>query len=292
MQLDHLVAQYLQNRNLAAASTSSYSMRARVLWTVLDPSLDTGQVTAQDVEAVLHRLRKTPTQANRCAQLLGAAWRWAWRRGLVAERCAVDGVDLHRERPRTRHLTRDELASLLSTARSRLRGTASIDSIAAVILMALTGCRIGEVRSARWSGYDARRGTLTVDGKTGERDVALNDEACQLLNWLRARSPDQLAVVGSGVDWDGAIVRHSASSITKVLASLCEQAGVQRVSPHDLRRSFAILAREAGVPIAHVSAALGHTCLTTTIKYYAQPTVAQSQGCVRAVTDFLARGES
>ncbi len=56
-----------------------------------------------------------------------------------------------------------------------------------------------------------------------------------------------------GAIWD--IVRHYAT-----LAGL-------KCAPHDLRRSYARLAREGGAPIETIQASLGHSSIQTTERY-------------------------
>src|SRR6185437_1832070 len=52
-----------------------------------------------------------------------------------------------------------------------------------------TGCRAGELTSARRSAFDARTRTLTVSGKTGTRTIPLAPAAVELFQRL---SRDQL----------------------------------------------------------------------------------------------------
>jgi integrase len=48
-----------------------------------------------------------------------------------------------------------------------------------------------------------------------------------------------------------------------------KEAGLRHVRIHDLRGTYASLLVSAGVPIFHVSKALGHSDVTTTTKHYA-----------------------
>lgn len=57
------------------------------------------------------------------------------------------------------------------------------------------------------------------------------------------------------------------SGIRRALTRLCDQAGVRRCSPHDLRRTYASAALEAGVDIATVQQAMGHADPRTTSRY-------------------------
>lgn len=50
---------------------------------------------------------------------------------------------------------------------------------------------------------------------------------------------------------------------------ICGKAKIGRFRMYDLRHSFASLLLASGAPITYVSAQLGHTKPTTTLKYYA-----------------------
>ena len=52
-------------------------------------------------------------------------------------------------------------------------------------------------------------------------------------------------------------------------AGLTDTRGKPRFSMHDLRRSCATNLLNAGVPPKTVQAILGHSCIETTMKYYA-----------------------
>ncbi len=59
----------------------------------------------------------------------------------------------------------------------------------------------------------------------------------------------------------------TAQAAYKRLKRRAEQAGIQTLSPHDLRRSFVGDMLNAGADIATVAKLAGHTSLTTTARY-------------------------
>lgn len=61
-----------------------------------------------------------------------------------------------------------------------------------------------------------------------------------------------------------------------------------RPAPRDLRRTFATLAREAGVPLDVIRQQLGHTKISTTDVYLGEPAVASSRA-MEAVQQALRR---
>jgi site-specific recombinase XerD len=59
----------------------------------------------------------------------------------------------------------------------------------------------------------------------------------------------------------------SSVSIFKLVSRYGAQIGIPELAPHDLRRTYAQLGYEAGVPITQISTLLGHADIRTTQKY-------------------------
>lgn len=59
----------------------------------------------------------------------------------------------------------------------------------------------------------------------------------------------------------------SAVAIFHLVSRYGEKIGIPELAPHDLRRTYAQLGYEAGVPITQISTLLGHSSVATTQKY-------------------------
>ncbi len=59
----------------------------------------------------------------------------------------------------------------------------------------------------------------------------------------------------------------SAVGIFKITAAYGDKIGAPGLAPHDLRRTYAQIAYDAGIPITQISVLLGHSSVTTTQKY-------------------------
>jgi integrase len=59
----------------------------------------------------------------------------------------------------------------------------------------------------------------------------------------------------------------SSVAIFQLVRKYGEMIGIPELAPHDLRRTFAQLGYEAGVPITQISVLLGHSSVATTQKY-------------------------
>jgi integrase len=116
------------------------------------------------------------------------------------------------------------------------------------MLIAYASPRRGEVEKIEWPHVDLARGVIQIPkGKTVGRPVAIHPE---LVPWLEG--------FGELADWEGPLV-EPWSNIGRDLPAACLRAGVPRVTPNDLRRTFASWLIQAGVSNRIVAALLGHT---------------------------------
>jgi integrase len=140
--------------------------------------------------------------------------------------------------------------------------------------MVTCGLRRDEVAAACWADL-ARQGRnqiLRVHGK-GEkmRVVKLPDMALVVLEAWRAYHPlpEGKRPLFTRI-WKGGTVTTSGitdKAVWIVVQQAAKAAGLQKVSPHDLRRSFARGAYEAGVSFELIRQALGHSSIATTERY-------------------------
>ena len=126
-----------------------------------------------------------------------------------------------------------------------------------------TGARIGEVVAARIGDFDGE--CLGVTGKTGTRAVPLCPQGRRALIWyLRHRQsagPESPLFAGR----QGALGERQARNLVH---AACRRAGLQRRGPHAFRHAAAARWLRAGIPLAVVSAALGHSRPSTTLDLY------------------------
>lgn len=63
---------------------------------------------------------------------------------------------------------------------------------------------------------------------------------------------------------------HSMSSLNIALSKLCNRNGLPHLTVHSLRHMYATILAEQGVPLAKISALLGHSSIHTTFEYYCE----------------------
>ncbi|MBX3063114.1 MAG: tyrosine-type recombinase/integrase [Anaerolineae bacterium] len=173
-------------------------------------------------------------------------------------------------------LTQDEIRQLLRGVRlSDGRNAAMVARNTAIVtLMVTCGLRRDEVAEAKWSdlGRQGRNSVLKVHGK-GEkmRVVKLPDMTIAALERWREQHPlpDGNRSLFSRVWKNGKVTTDSITdkAVWIVISKAAVAAGLPRISPHDLRRSFARGAYEAGVSFELIRQSLGHSSIATTERY-------------------------
>jgi integrase len=123
-----------------------------------------------------------PGTAARSLGTLSAVLSWAVGRKLIDSNPAR-GVPLLKMRKRDASLTADELSRLVETVEA-MQDAAELsrNAATAIKLLAMTGCRKGEILGLKWAGVDFEHGLLRLpDSKTGQKAVALGASALAVL---------------------------------------------------------------------------------------------------------------
>lgn len=133
--------------------------------------------------------------------------------------------------------------------------------------------------------------TLTARGKgSKERLVYLdNGAAAALRDWLVFRGPQDGPLFYAGRRGGHLVEGHGLTpqAIRDVIHRRAEQAGVLKVTPHDLRRSFVSDLLQAGVDIKTVADMAGHASVTTTARYDRRPEARKRQAAASLHVPYL-----
>ena len=216
-----------------------------------------------EVAALHYGLRETPRAANRALMVLSKIFSLAEAWGLAppgGNPCRY--VLRYKEGRRERFLTEEEYRRVgQALCELEAEGPFQARAVAALRLLMLTGCRLGEVLTLRWSDVDRKAGELRLrDAKTGARMVPLTPAGLQVLAGIARVRRSPWVFTGSRPD------RHLAT-LTSYWHWVRERADVEDVRIHDLRHSFASRALALGLALPMIGRLLGHTDVGSTARY-------------------------
>lgn len=161
--------------------------------------------------------------------------------------------------PRTTYLTEEQFLALVPhlvpppAPRATERTVARRERRAQLralycVLIAFASTRKGELERLEWEHIDIDRGVIQIPkGKTKPRPVGIHPV---LRPWLEG--------FGELAGWTGRVL-EPWSNVGRDLPAACIRARVPRVTPNDLRRTFASWLIQAGVSNRIVAAMLGHS---------------------------------
>jgi integrase len=128
-------------------------------------------------------------------------------------------------------------------------------------LLALSGCRLGEIVNLKWSEVDATGGCLRLsDSKEG---ATVRPAGRVLLDYITTieRSENCSAVLSPARS--GKVF----GALAKGWKRIAKRAGLEGVTPHTLRHSFASVAGDLGYTEPTIAALLGHAAGSVTSRY-------------------------
>jgi integrase len=236
------------------------------------------EVTQKDVEKFMHdvRLGKTATvektklrgkarvtggdgTARRTVGLLGSIFTYAVKAGLTPDN-PVTGIERAPDNKRSRSLSPDEYRTFGAALVALEREGANPVAVRAVRVLALSGCRRGEIYGLTRAEVDAHHQCLRFDDtKTGQQVRAVGRPAMNLI---------EAAPAGEGTVFVFPATRGSGHlKDVKVFRKACAMANLEDVTIHTLRHSFATTANELEYSEITIAGLLGHGRHSTTARY-------------------------
>lgn len=248
-------------------------------------------VTLTDVRRLHRSLHETPYVANRVVARLATFFTHAISEGAVpSKENPTQGVDFFPEQGRERFLTKEEFGRLgEALTRAEREGLppapehkskpkkpenqkhrpksadipipANPFAVAAIRLLALTGCRENEILSLRWDAVDFERGHLRLDDtKTGKSVRPLGQSAAAVLEVVPR-------IEGNPYVLPGLRSKQHIKEIKRVWYAVRHAAKLKGLRLHDLRHSFASVPAASGESLLVVRSLLGHKQVATTERY-------------------------
>jgi integrase len=259
--IKELAAAYLEHHALPKKRPKSVTNDRSMLDRIVLPRLGAKKVQAvqsQDIHALHAAMKDSPYQANRLLALMSKmfslATKWRWRSDNP-----VKGIERYHEERRERWLSDHELSRLLGVLSSHPNQRAAN----AVRFQLLTGARIGEVLSARWSDIDFARGVWTKPSHHTKQKrtehLPLSVPALTLLSAIREQSGSSSEYLFPGNATDKPL-----RGIKKFWRSVTSQARLVDYRLHDNRHTHASHLVSSGLSLEIVGRLLGHTSPLTT----------------------------
>ena len=224
------------------------------------------------------RGQAAPATANRTLAGVRRVIREAERLGLIdadTSAQARDVKDIKAERlPAGRDVPDGERRALFAVCDADA-SPAGIRDSALIAVAYAAGPRRAELAGLDLADYDAGTGALTIHAGKGNKDRLTYIEsgaAARLAAWLAVRGPEP-GPLFCPLTKAGAVVRRrmTAAAFYAVLSRRAEQAHIDRLSPHSLRRTWVGDLLDNGADLATVQRLAGHADPATTSRYDRRP---------------------
>jgi integrase len=200
-------------------------------------------ITRRDVLDLIDGIMdRSPVSANRVLSMIRRLYNWGMDRGIVDANPAAGIKPPHREHPRDRVLTEDEIRALWSAWERLAYPFGTIQK-----LLLLTAQRRGEVASMRWDQIDFERGVwrlTAADTKTGREHVLpLSPPVVDTLHEVPrfVGSPLLFPANRRGS-------KSPVSGFSKAKVATDRLSGIEGWTWHDLRRTAATAMAKLNVP--------------------------------------------
>ena len=192
-----------------------------------------------------------------------------------------------KENVNTRVLTLDEQEKFLSTAKNSINYNH-------FLYILQTGVRSSELRGLKWSDIDFKnriihiRRNVTYDSdnnkfivgelktNSGYRDIPMTGIACELLTNIKRNNAKKTNVLS--FEFADNIFLNSNnrlipnSNYDSYLEKICNKAGIEKISMHTLRHTFATRCIESGMKPKTLQKILGHANISMTMDLYVHVT--------------------
>ena len=224
------------------------------------------EVTRHDITALMKRMEKSPTQANRVLSLVrkmfNLAELWGYR---------PDGsnpcrhVPKYPEKGSTRLITDDQMTKLFTyLEKAEAEGLEHPTHLLAVRLQFEFAARMSEVLLLQWDWLDLPNGRVVwPDSKTGDMSKPLSEEARRRLT-NAPRYGDSPYVCPAILDHSKPLSTHTYYQAWR---RILDRAGVPKVGTHGIRHRSATDIANSGVPLKVGMALTAHKTAAMFMRY-------------------------
>lgn len=200
--------------------------------------------------------------AARTTGFLGGILTYAVDEGIIQAN-PVQGVPLPADNVRDRRLVPGEYRAIGKALTGDAAQLDTPQAITGALLLVLTGCRLGEIAALRWSEVDEEGQCFRLaDSKSGPSVRPMGKEVFDVLR--RALRVSGNPYVLPALRLGG---RQHYNGLAGAWVRLMERAGLEGVTPHTMRHSYASVAGDLGFAESTIAVMLGHAGNTITSRY-------------------------
>lgn len=225
-------------------------------------------------------LRRKANSINRKLAAISAFFRWAMKAGLISSDPTRDIKSVRQTTVAPRWLTKQEQYALqrtiekdlqLSKLRYPKRWVTRRRDASLTLFLLNTGLRLSEARNLAIGDMQIseRKGSLLVRSGKGnkQRRVPLNSRARKAVQeWLEVRPETTSDYLWVAVEFESK-EGLSGRAMQRILDRYGQEAGLEDLTPHVARHTFAKNLVNSGVGLEKVASLLGHANLNTTRVY-------------------------
>ena len=238
--------------------------------------VDWSQLNYQVILMLMSELsqeKKSPATINIYLSALKGVAKEAWRKGLINVEAYQHIKEIKRVKgsrtTKGRALELDELNSLIDYCMMQ-DGVIAMRDAAVIALVYGAGLRRHEAAGLMLSDLNIPEASLRVLGKGNkERINALHNRILEILDvWLIERGLEHGPLFQRARKGNKLINEPiSGQTIYDIIIRRYKEAGLKRLTPHDLRRTFATKLLENGEDVFLVQDLMGHASVETTKNY-------------------------
>jgi len=231
------------------------------------------ELTAEHLGAYLLHLRSRDYAASTVARKTAALKSFSSylrKQGTVGESVGTNLSSPRVDKYVPRAISREDIARLLKQPMAETPDRPeSIRDRAMLTVLYTTGMRVSELVALDLTDIDLVQGTVECQGKAGRtRAVPMGQHSVAAVQDYLERARGSLA----NGDTPSLFVNHRGGRLTRqgfwlILKSYAERAGIEDITPHTLRHSYAVHAIGQGAELSEVQKQLGHVSISTTLVY-------------------------
>ena len=285
------ISTYQKNRCIYDTNISSYFA-----------SKTLNQITIKTIQSLLDTLEQTHKYSTmKCIKsLIGRILDYAEAQGLIQKNpihfvSITKGTENHK-----RALTPEEIHAIIKAAHSHRLWIAPI-------LLVCTGMRRSELLGLEWHDVDLLKGEIHITkgyvklpknsenvlnppkSKASRRIIPLDDTVKELLRRYKYQHGQGRTYV---ISQHTKNKRVNPRDFDRLLKGWCKKAGVDRITSHYFRHTFATVAYECEQPTLTIAKQLGHANTRMVEEIYIHPsTTAPQKACVSIVSQKILRNK-